>query len=147
MGNEENIFTLMLYVHRKLSKPFEGYFHGEFTSLQLNALCLLCACGPVTVSELARGLHVPRQQISRLVEKLYEDGRVVRRLDSADRRRVLISVSDETARHIGAGRERFLRSLRTDLGKIDVRDYREFQAAVEIINRVLTQIPQNEMTD
>lgn len=139
---DEDIFNFMFFVYRKLSKPFEDYFKGEFTSLQLNALCILCTDGPTTMGGLAASLHTPPQQMSRMIEKLYEEGHIVRRNDPTDRRKVLISVSDSTAKMILKGREKFVLSVKNVIQGLNEEDYGEFRAAVKAINRILTNFPQ-----
>lgn len=141
---DEDIFHFLVFVHRALAKPFEDYFKGKFTSLQLNALCVLCASGPMTMSELAASLHTPRQQMSRMIEKLYEDGHIIRGLDSSDRRKIRISVSEATAKYINEGRRKFDNALKSVMEGLSEEDYRDFNAAVRIVNRILTKIPQKE---
>ena len=139
---DEDIFNFMVFVYRKLSKPFEDYFKGKFTSLQLNILSILCTGGPMTMSELSASLHCPPQQMSRMIEKLYEEGHIVRSFDCSDRRKTYISVSDDTARYINRGREKFVNSLKTVMKEYDEKDYAEFKIAIQSINRILTKIPQ-----
>ena len=138
---EEEIFELMLSVHSGLSKPFEDYFRGEFTSLELNALCALCAGGPFTTTELAGILHIPRQQMSRTVEKLYERGCIERGECEEDRRKLLITVSPRTAESIRACRRRFEQEVRESLRGSGGAEYRKFLTAAEIVNRMLMRIP------
>ncbi len=140
---DEEIFNFMVFVHRKLSKPFEDYFKGRFTSLQINALCILCTSGPMTMGELAACLHTPPQQMSRMIEKLYEEGHIVRSCDPGDRRKIRISVSEDTARYIIRGREWFADSLRTFMDTLDENDCEEFKSAVRSVTRILTKIPQS----
>jgi DNA-binding MarR family transcriptional regulator len=139
---DEEIFNLMVFVYRKLSKPFEDYFKGRFTSLQINALCILCTSGPMTMGELAACLHTPPQQMSRMIEKLYEEGHIVRSYDPSDRRKIRISVSEDTARYIVRGKECFANSLRTFMDTLDEKDCEEFKSAVHSVTRILTKIPQ-----
>ena len=141
---DEDIFNFIVFVHRKLEKPFEGYFKDRFTSLQLNALCTLCASGKMTMSELAASLHTPRQQMSRMIEKLYEDGHIVRSFDQNDRRKICISVSEETAEYINAGREQFDLAFKTKFKGFDETDYKDFKTAIRIVNRILTKFPQKD---
>ncbi len=138
---DEDIFNFIVFVHRKLAKPFEDYFKDKFTSLQLNALCILCTSGPMTMSELAASLHTPRQQMSRMIEKLYEDGHIVRSFDRNDRRKVCISVSDDTAKYINDGREKFTSAFKTTFKGFSETDYKDFNTAIGIVNRILTKIP------
>ncbi len=139
---EEDIFHFMFFVYRKLSKPFEDYFKGEFTSLQLNALCILCTDGPITMGGLAASLHTPPQQMSRMIEKLYEGGHIVRSTDPADRRKVLISLSDSTYKRILKGREKFAAAVIKEIQGLNEDDYSAFKDAVKVINRILTDIPE-----
>lgn len=141
---DEDIFHFLVCVHSALTKPFEDHFRGKFTSLQLYALCVLCANGPMTMSELAASLHTPRQQMSRMIEKLYEEGHIVRSLDTRDRRKIRISVSETTAKEITNGREKFDKALKSALNGFSEADYKDFNAAVRIVNRILTKIPQKE---
>jgi DNA-binding MarR family transcriptional regulator len=139
---DEDIFNFMVFVYRKMAKPFEDYFKGEFTSLQINALSILCTSGPMTMSELSASLHCPPQQISRMIEKLYEEGHIVRSFDRKDRRKIHISVSDGTAKYIKCGREKFVNSLNTVIKGLDEDDYEDFKDAIHSINRILTKFPQ-----
>lgn len=139
---DEDVFNFIVFVHRALEKPFEDYFKGKFTSLQLNALCILCASGPMTMSDLAASLHTPRQQMSKLIEKLYEDGYLVRSLDQNDRRKIRIAISEETAKCINEGRKNFDRALKTYLKGLNEADYKDFSYAIRIVNRILTKFPQ-----
>lgn len=141
---DEDIFNFIVSVHRRLEKPFEDYFKDKFTSLQLNALCILCTSGEMTMSELAASLHTPRQQMSRLIEKLYEDGHIVRKFDQSDRRKICISVSEETAKYIGSCRQKFVSALKNEFEGVDTADYGDFNTAVRIVNRILTKFPQND---
>ena len=138
---EEEIFDPMLSVHRGLSKPFEDYFRGEFTSLELNALCALCAGGPFTMTELAAILHIPRQQMSRTVEKLYERGCIERVGCPDDRRKLLISVSARTAESIRACRRKFTQEVGDALRDSNGGEYRKFLIAAEVVNRMLMKMP------
>lgn len=135
---EEDVFNFIVFVYQKLARPFEDYFKGEFTSLQLNALCILCTDGPMTMSDLAASLHVPPQQLSRMMDKLYEQGHVLRSHDPLDRRRIFISVSESTAKEIRLGRDKFAASVSMAIRKSN--DYEEFKNAVRVVNRVLTGI-------
>lgn len=138
---EEEIFELMLSVHSGLSKRFEDYFRGEFTSLELNTLCVLCAGGPFTTTKLAEILHIPRQQMSRTVEKLYERGCIERGGCEEDRRKLLITVSPRTAENIRACRHRFAQEVREALRGCGSTEYQKFLTAAEVVNRMLTRIP------
>lgn len=141
---DEDIFELMVSVQSGLSKPFENYFRGKFTSLELNALCVLYAGGSLTLTELASVLRVPRQQMSRTVEKLYERGCVERGGCPGDRRKLLISVSERTAESIRECRLRFTQEVGTALRNSGGDEYRKFLSAAEIVYRTLMKMPKTD---
>jgi DNA-binding MarR family transcriptional regulator len=143
-GNSD-IFDFIISVRRSLEKPFEHCFKGEFTALQLNALCVLCVNGEMTMTELAANLHIQRQQMSRIIEKLYKDGHIVRTVHCNDRRKIFISVSDKTAAYIHSVREKFELVLKAELKNLNQSDYGDFKNAVGILNRILTRISENNI--
>jgi DNA-binding MarR family transcriptional regulator len=65
------------------------------------------AKAPVTVRGLAAHLQVPKPAITRAVDRLEEVGWAIRRTDPANRRSVLITVTEEGRKHawglFGAG--------------------------------------------
>lgn len=138
---EKDIFNLMLSVRHRLSRPFEDCFRGEFTSLELNVLCALCAVGPLTATELAAALHIPRQQVSRTAERLYERGCIVRTGCPEDRRKLLISVSAGTAERIRACGKKIALEVCSALGASD-EEYVRFLLAAEAVSRALARMPQ-----
>ena len=133
-NRNEEVFRFMVYVYRRLRKPFEDSFRTKFTSLQLNALCTLFVGGPRTMTELSGIMRIPKQQMTKLVEKLVEEGHIVRAYDSADRRKILISVSEGTAKEISRGWASFQKEISEKLEQFSQSDYDEFIGAVRVIN-------------
>ena len=67
---------------------------------QVKALGFLHRSGPVALGDLARGLGISLPTASELVDRLVDDGLVVREVNPADRRKVLIDLTP-MARHLG----------------------------------------------
>jgi DNA-binding MarR family transcriptional regulator len=75
----------------------------ELTFAQARALIILAAKKALTVSQLARLMHVGNPTASLLVQKLVKRGLVTRTEDEADRRQTVVRLSEKGA-DIGAGR-------------------------------------------
>lgn len=60
---------------------------------QVKALGFLHRTGAATLGDLARGLGISLPTASELVDRLVEDGLVIREIDRADRRRVRIDLT------------------------------------------------------
>lgn len=78
---------------------FQELMELELTMAQLKALFLLDAAGPVTVSRFAEAAGTKLPAASVFVDRLEHGGLVVRREDDADRRRVVIELT-ERARQV-----------------------------------------------
>jgi DNA-binding MarR family transcriptional regulator len=65
--------------------------HGE---RHIATLVSLAVAGPATVSEVAERLHISRAHASLVVGELARAGLVEREHDPADRRRIVVSLSD-----------------------------------------------------
>lgn len=139
--DSEEIFSFLFLVHRKMSKPLEEHFKDTFTSLQFNALCALRASGSMTMTELAHMMHTPKQQMTKVIDRLVEEGHIVRSMDTDDRRCIRISISDNTAKYISQRRKQFISAFKEDFQDLDREDYDEFFQAVRAINRILRRCP------
>lgn len=64
------------------------------TISQCHALEMLQARGPMTMSELAQALFLDASTVTRVVDRLVEDGLAVRSTDSSDRRVHRVRITD-----------------------------------------------------
>jgi DNA-binding MarR family transcriptional regulator len=74
---------------------FQELMELEFTMAQFKALFLLDSSGPVTVSRFAEAVGTKPPAASVFVDRLEQGGLVVRRDDGADRRRVVIDLTEK----------------------------------------------------
>lgn len=65
------------------------------TNSRIVALATVLHAGELTMSELASAIDYPRPLATRLVDELVERDLLMRRHDPADRRRVLVSLTDQ----------------------------------------------------
>jgi DNA-binding MarR family transcriptional regulator len=74
---------------------FRELMELEFTMAQFKALFVLETSGPVTVSRFAEAVGTKLPAASVFVDRLEQGGLVVRREDDADRRRVVIELTEK----------------------------------------------------
>ena len=82
-----NLLLVMPDWHSKLVKPFRDTLDNEMSLETYYCLETLRACGTATMSELAHQMKVPKQQMTRLVDRLSQS-RFVERVQGTDDRRV-----------------------------------------------------------
>ena len=84
-----NLLLVMPDWHSKLVKPFRDTLDNEMSLETYYCLETLRACGTATMSELAHQMKVPKQQMTRLVDRLSQS-RFVERVQGTDDRRVCL---------------------------------------------------------
>ena len=132
-GRRDHLIFLV-YVYRKLTRPLEDCFRGRYTSLQLWTILILDAGGPMSISGLAAAMRLPKQQMSRMVESLVEEGILFRR-------RLLIGLSDQAGREMETGWLEFERRAERLLSVLSEAERRDFDEALDTLSRLLVKLP------
>lgn len=110
------ILELEERVHRAVGwgEP-EAWLGSDLGTSQLKVLFLLRAIGPMRMGAIGQSLQVQKASVSETVERLVAQGSVVREVDVADRRSVIVRLTeageDLSDRLRAAGRVRTARLL------------------------------------
>lgn len=140
-GSRRRQMLFLIAVYRKLIRPLQDCFRGRYTSLQLWAILILDAAGPMSLGELAAALHLPKQQMSRMAESLVEEGTLFRQEDPRDRRRLLVGLSPQARRTMQEGCMTFDHWAEGLFSTLDDVDRAEFDCALTTLNRIFGKLP------
>ncbi len=140
-NGKRNHLIFLVYVYRKLTRPLEDCFRGRYTSLQLWTILILDAGGPMSMSGLAAAMRLPKQQMSRMVESLVEEGTLFRKEDPQDRRRLLIDLSEQAKREMETGWLEFEQRAEGLLSVLSEAERRDFDEALDTLSRLLVKLP------
>ena len=133
------LFLVSMY--RKLMRPLEECFRGRCTSPQLWAILTLEAAGPMPVGQLAEAMRVTKQQMSRMVEGLVEEGLLFRKADPSDGRRLLVGLSHEARQILNVRWHDFENRADGLLSALNEEERTEFDGAVATLNRLFERFP------
>ena len=111
----------------------DAYERGRLGPRHLTALTHLVLDGEQSVGELAGRLGVSLATASLVVSELTRVGLVVRREDEADRRRTLVSVSEEHGAHIEDWFQTKADPLRRALDRMTGRQRRDFVRGMRML--------------
>ena len=89
----QNLLLVMPVWNSKLVRPFKDSLNGERSLETYYCLETLKSLGVVTMTELAQHLKVPKQQVTKLVDNLYQYQFVERAHVEDDRRRISIRLT------------------------------------------------------
>jgi DNA-binding MarR family transcriptional regulator len=97
--------------------PWEGMPKNP-TMPQIRSMLAINMLGPCTLKEFTQSLNTSGAAGSEMVDRLVELGLVTRRQDQADRRRVLIDLTEEARERVRIHEEGVLRQVRALMDKL-----------------------------
>ncbi|HET6738846.1 MAG TPA: MarR family transcriptional regulator [Kribbella sp.] len=100
--------------------------------------------GQARISELAKADRTSQPTMSNLVQRLEEQGSVLRVPDPADSRASLISLTDAGLAELRNARRQAGEALAAHLGQLPADDLTTLEAAVTVIHKLLTLEPLEE---
>lgn len=96
----QNLLLVMPNWHSKLVKPFKDTLNREMSLKTYYCLETVKQCGTVTMTRIARELKVPKQQVTKLIDKLSEYEFVERVSNEKDRRTVWIQLTPKASAYL-----------------------------------------------
>jgi len=137
-----DLLGFLALVNCKLILPFEELFKGELTNLQLLTICALRDSGETSVTALANQLFLSKQQMTKIISKLCEDGYIERRRHPSDGRIVLVRLSEKTEGLMNERHARFAAAAGKVISKYDCeQDVGRFNDLIDELSRILAVLP------
>ena len=142
---EEALLQGLPWWNYRLAKPFKELL-DEGVSLEMYyCIQILRWVGkPITMSELAEAAHMPKQQMTKMVNRLVEPGLVERVYDPADRRVIRIRLTEKALSYTEQFLDQNAGYFRRFLEEIGEEDREDFMKALEILLRILPHLPHTE---
>ncbi|MEE4025586.1 MarR family transcriptional regulator [Gordonia sp. PKS22-38] len=118
---------------------------AEYTAAQASALAVLLDHGPMRIGELAERESIRMPTASNLIDGLSKNGLVERKPDPADRRAVVVGLTDrghDLLTQVRGRRDRILTAALSDLDEADRAALTAAAPALERLRRRLDALPQ-----
>jgi DNA-binding MarR family transcriptional regulator len=106
---------------------------GDLTIAQVRALFALDARQAATAGEIAEAARLSPASVTGMLDELERDGVVTRVRSDADRRRVLVALTEEGRTLLGRRRRRWLKRWEAALEDVSARD---LEAAAAVMRRI-----------
>ena len=135
----DEIYTLMPKWHTKIERPFKEML--QKMSLE-TYVCLLTLQEKqmMTMSELARELHMPKQNVTKLIVKLAQYDYVKLIFNEHDKRSVYISLSDKALEHLKAFRKQNTYIKEMLEKQLEKEDIMRMQTALHTIDEIFAKM-------
>ena len=130
-----DLFHLMPMFKNNLIKPLEKTAK-TLSPMQIHILLYLKGKEPISMSELAAGLNILKQQMTHLTDKLEENNLIVRIHDKKDRRSVKVSGID----YLNDFRKEALDMIMSKLEQLSAEDIDELHGAMHSIYKIMKKL-------
>lgn len=147
MGTQEmsekfvkNLLLVLPGWNSKLVRPFRETLNREMSLETYYCLQTIRAFESVSMTELARHLRVPKQQVTKLVDNLSQYDFILRVSDEKDRRLIRICLTEQANAYIDdyyRKNQTFIHMLRTQLTD---QELERLSAAVETLGEILPKL-------
>ena len=113
---------------------------GEVSTTGAAVLARLGRLGGQRITDLARAEGVSQPAMTQLINRLEQDALVQRTADAADRRGVLVEVTDRGREVTGARRTQRAQALEAALVRLDATDRLAIAAALPALDRLVDAV-------
>ncbi len=139
-----DFLALLAYMRDKFFRPLEQKTRSHLSHVQHFAVSTLYRKGSMSMSELAQEMQISKQQLTPLVNKLINQGLLVKKEDENDRRIMRIEVTEQGRSML---REIFA-EIRVDLvEKLRLLPERELTELDRMLDRILEILKSVEQKD
>jgi DNA-binding MarR family transcriptional regulator len=137
-----DMMSLMPIFHDKLLKPSEMLLMDEMSRMQFFTLGILKDEGVMTMTELAHKMSMPKQQLTKIINHLFEIGLVERIHDKTDRRVIKVAITKQTQTYMRQCMVKLSVFLEENISKLDEEDINDLQKAAATFYRLLPKLGQ-----
>jgi len=127
-------------MHHLADRHAPEFLEIDITMPQAKLLYLLGASGELHMSELVQRLGVSLSTVSGLVDRVVDHGLATRRDDLADRRQVVVGLTEEGLAFIDRFRELNARQMRDLLEDLDDTELAHLGSALDALTRSANRI-------
>lgn len=139
---QKMFLAIMPMWHYKLAKPFKHLLLDNVSLDMYYCIQIINLTGKeMTMSELARAMHMQKQRMTKIVDGLIEHGLAERVSDPCDRRIVRIRLTDKAFAYIDKFLDEYAVYFREIIDGISDSDKEELGAALKTLLRILKTVP------
>lgn len=136
----QNLLFIFPSWHSKLVRPFKDMLNKEMSLETYYCLQTLKMYGTTTMSDLAQQLKVPKQQVTKLVDKLSQYHFIERICHEDDRRAIWIRLTPKAAAYLESYHTKNTAFMQSLEGQLSQEELFRLNQAVEILGEILPKL-------
>jgi len=124
-----------------IMKPIEKRLRTETPPAGFMAMLFIYSNGPCTMSELTHALCCSKQQTTQTVDKLIKSNYAIRQTHESDRRKIVISITEEGKMVVKRAMGEFKNIFSDALDVLSNDELDELITALEVMKRIFEKVP------
>lgn len=141
---QENLLLLLPHFNYKIIRPIKQLLDDGVSLEMYYCLQILRTRHKMTMTEFAEYIHVPKHQMSKLSNRLFEQGFIERIFDSTDRRTIEIMVTEKAIAYMDNFRDENTDCYHDFLDKMSLDEISQFGCAIETLLSIFCRISGEE---
>jgi DNA-binding MarR family transcriptional regulator len=135
----ENMFLVMMVIHKKILKVEPLAFPGKYTRLHMAVMGEL-GQSSMTMTELANSLMMPKPQLTHVVDPLVKVGVLERRPDEKDRRVINLALTEKGRVLLKEGKSKIKEHTRSRLATLTPDELSEMSSSLETLRSIVSKL-------
>lgn len=137
----EELSDLLPMFHKKLIRPLEHQAKHFMSPMLMHTIMILSKGELLTMTELSSKLHVSKQQMTPLIDKLIENGFAHRENDKTDRRSIKIGITPSGLDFCNNIRKSMINDIKNKLEHLNKDDLLSLHNILSDLYKIIHKIP------
>ena len=130
---QENLLLLLPHLNYKIIRPIKQLLDDGVSLEMYYCLQILRARHEMTMTEFAEYIHMPKHQMSKISNRLFEQDLIERIFDPADRRIIKIKVTEKAIAYMDNFRDENTDCYHDFLDKMSLDEISQFGSAINTL--------------
>ena len=139
MKDTELAFRTGALFNKHITDAFWSSFKGEYGRVQVEVLVYLFDNGPVQASEIAEGLNISKQHVSKIIALFIKAGYVNDSPDETDKRANILSLTEQGRLYLADHFEASDRSFKSLIEEFSETEKTRFVQAMKDISDLISK--------
>lgn len=142
---QESLLAVLPFWNYRIAKPFKQLLDDGVSMEMYYCLQAIRSFDEtMTMSELGQRIHMSKQQMTKIVNRLVEHDFVNRVYDPQNRRVIKVQITEKALAYIQHFSNKNTECFQQLLQNMNEKDLTDFKQAIDTLTRILSKLPREE---
>lgn len=136
----EAVSKFIILIYRHLAEPYTKSFTKVLSPLQYYTICVIQYFGEINMSKLSDEMKMPKQNMTKIINKLIELNFVEREKSNKDKRIINIRLTKEGEKFLLDNNMINSENITKEINKLGTKEVNDFFKAINSINNIFSKL-------